>query len=89
MSKDTIDLSLGRRLRQRRRLLDLTQQELADGIGVTFQQIHKYECAANRMSAAMIWRLATFLGVEVGYFYAEDPAAEAAPAARTLESVAA
>lgn len=69
MSEDNVDMSLGRRLRRRRRMLELTQQELADGIGITFQQVHKYECASNRMSAAMLWRLARFLGVEVGYFY--------------------
>ena len=47
-----IDLHLGRRLRRRRRLLGLTQQQLANTVGIRFQQIQKYECGANRISAA-------------------------------------
>lgn len=66
---DEIDEHLGRRLRKRRRLLGLTQQQLAAACGVRFQQIQKYECAANRMSAARIWQLAEVLEVPVGYFY--------------------
>jgi transcriptional regulator with XRE-family HTH domain len=68
-SMDEIDIHLGRRLRRRRRLLGLTQQELAHACGVRFQQIQKYECAANRMSAARLWQLAEVLEVPVSYFY--------------------
>ncbi|HEY8617272.1 helix-turn-helix transcriptional regulator [Phenylobacterium sp.] len=64
-----IDVHLGRRLRRRRRLLGLTQQQLATVCGVRFQQIQKYECAANRMSAARLWQLAEVLEVPVSYFY--------------------
>jgi len=64
-----IDLHLGRRLRRRRRLLGLTQQQLALAVGVRFQQIQKYECGANRISAARLWRIAAALDVPVGYFY--------------------
>ncbi len=67
---DDIDRQLGLRVKRRRRLLGLTQRELADICGVRFQQIQKYEAAANKMSAGMIGRLAQALGVEVGYFYA-------------------
>jgi transcriptional regulator with XRE-family HTH domain len=66
---DDIDLHLGRRLRRRRRILGLTQQQLAGACGVRFQQIQKYECAANRMSAARLWQLAEVLEVPVSYFY--------------------
>ena len=66
---DEIDVHLGRRLRRRRRLLGLTQQQLASACGVRFQQIQKYECAANRMSAARLWQLAEVLQVPVSYFY--------------------
>ncbi|HEY8571769.1 helix-turn-helix transcriptional regulator [Phenylobacterium sp.] len=68
MSKE-IDIHLGRRLRRRRRLLGLTQQQLAGACGVRFQQIQKYECAANRMSAARLWQLSEVLEVPVSYFY--------------------
>lgn len=64
-----IDLHLGKRLRARRRLLGLTQQQLAVVVGVRFQQIQKYECGANRISASRLWRLAEVLNVSVAYFY--------------------
>lgn len=64
-----IDTHLGKRLRRRRRLLGLTQQQLAGAVGVRFQQIQKYECGANRISAARLWQLSEALEVPVGYFY--------------------
>jgi transcriptional regulator with XRE-family HTH domain len=76
-----IDLHLGKRLRRRRRLLGLTQQQLATVVGVRFQQIQKYECGANRISAARLWSLAEALEVPVAYFYdglTQTPRAEAA-----------
>ncbi len=72
-----IDLHLGKRLRRRRRLLGLTQQQLASAVGVRFQQIQKYECGANRISAARLWELAEALEVPINYFY-EGLEAEAA-----------
>ena len=71
-----IDLHLGKRLRRRRRLLGLTQQQLANSVGIRFQQIQKYECGANRISAARLWQLSEALETPVGYFY--DGLAEAA-----------
>lgn len=88
---DEIDRQLGLRVKRRRRLLGLTQRELADICGVRFQQIQKYEAAANKMSAGMIGRLAQALGVEVGYFYAgletklAPPPADTAKTARPAE----
>lgn len=64
-----IDHHVGKRLRRRRRLLGLTQQQLADRVGVRFQQIQKYECGANRVSAARLFELSESLNVPVGYFY--------------------
>lgn len=64
-----IDLHLGKRLRRRRRLLGLTQQQLAVTVGVRFQQIQKYECGANRISAARLWQLSEALEVPVSYFF--------------------
>jgi transcriptional regulator with XRE-family HTH domain len=80
-----IDLHLGKRLRRRRRLLGLTQQQLAGAVGVRFQQIQKYECGANRISAARLWQLSEALEVPIGYFYdglSNAPMAEQ-PAERT------
>lgn len=69
MSSD-LDFLVGRRLRRRRRLLGLTQQQVADAVGVRFQQIQKYECASNRLSVAMLWKLACVLDVDIDYFFA-------------------
>jgi transcriptional regulator with XRE-family HTH domain len=86
-----IDLHLGKRLRRRRRLLGLTQQQVANAVGIRFQQIQKYECGANRISAARLWELSEALEVPVSYFYdglaeARDRA-EAAPEARSGEGM--
>jgi transcriptional regulator with XRE-family HTH domain len=67
--EQNIDLHLGKRLRARRRILGLTQNQLATVVGVRFQQIQKYECGANRISAARLWSLAEVLSVPVAYFY--------------------
>ena len=64
-----IDLHLGRKLRRRRRLLGMTQQQVADSVGIRFQQIQKYECGANRISAARLWQLSEALQAPVNYFY--------------------
>jgi len=64
-----IDLHIGRRLRRRRRVLGLTQQQLGDRLGIRFQQVQKYECGANRISAARLWYLAKALEIDLGYFY--------------------
>ncbi|HIK65381.1 MAG TPA: XRE family transcriptional regulator [Henriciella marina] len=66
---DNTDLHVGKRLRRRRRLLGLTQQELASQVGVRFQQIQKYECGANRMTSSRIFDLSTALNVSVQYFF--------------------
>jgi len=79
-----IDVYLGKRLRRRRRLLGLTQQQLAGTVGVRFQQIQKYECGANRISAARLWQLSEALEVPVGYFY--DGLSDRAAKEATAES---
>jgi len=61
---EAIDRHVGRRLRMHRRLKDLTQAELAQQVGVSFQQIQKYEVAAQRMSVAMLCKLADALEIE-------------------------
>jgi transcriptional regulator with XRE-family HTH domain len=78
---DLIAEAVGRRVRRRRRLLGMTQQDLGRACGVTFQQIQKYESASCRISATLLWKLARALDVEVGYFYAglEQELARGAP----------
>ena len=66
---DETDLHVGKRLRRRRRLLGMTQQELAVQVGVRFQQIQKYECGANRMTSSRLYELARAMNVPVQYFF--------------------
>lgn len=66
---NAIDLHVGKRLRRRRRLLGLTQQQLAESIGIRFQQIQKYECGANRVTASRLYELSVALNVPVNYFF--------------------
>src|ERR1700733_9102277 len=64
-----IDRNVGARVRERRIMLGLTQQQLADLIGVTYQQAHKYERGINRVSAGRLYEIAQVLSVPVGYFF--------------------
>ena len=66
---DEYDLHLGLALRRRRRLVGLSQAQLGVACGGRSQQIQKYECGANRISAVMLWKLAAALGVDVAVFY--------------------
>lgn len=67
--KNPVDIQIGQRLRNKRWLAGLTQQNLAEAVGIRFQQIQKYESGANRISAARLWELARALDVPVSYFY--------------------
>ncbi len=64
-----IDQHLGKRLRQRRRTLGLTQQQIAEAVGVRFQQIQKYECGSNRIAASRLWLMAQALDISVSFFF--------------------
>jgi transcriptional regulator with XRE-family HTH domain len=72
-SAGPIDKYFGDRLRARRIMMKMSQDDLANSLGVSFQQIQKYEKGTNRLSAAMMVRVAEILGVDVGYFYDEIP----------------
>ncbi len=64
-----VDIHVGKRIRQRRWMLSLTQQQLADQVGIKFQQIQKYETGMNRVSASRLWDIATALQAEVSFFF--------------------
>lgn len=64
-----IDRHVGARIRERRRLLGLTQTQLAELVGVAYQQFAKYESASNRISASRLFEIARVLGVDVGSFF--------------------
>ncbi|SIO53709.1 Helix-turn-helix [Rhodovulum sp. ES.010] len=64
-----VDAHVGRRIRQRRWMLGMTQQELAEKVDIKFQQIQKYETGANRVSASRLWLIAQALDVAVSFFF--------------------
>lgn len=64
-----IDLHVGNQLRMRRLSLNITQEKLANLVGLTFQQVQKYEHGANRISASRLFEIAQALKVPVNYFY--------------------
>ena len=64
-----MDRHVGARMRERRIMLGLTQQQMAELIGVTYQQAHKYEKGINRIAGGRLYAIAQALGVEVGFFY--------------------
>jgi transcriptional regulator with XRE-family HTH domain len=64
-----VDRYIGARIRARRIMLGLTQQQMAELVGVTYQQAHKYEKGINRVSAGRLYSIAQALGVEVSYFF--------------------
>lgn len=77
-----VNALVARRIRRRRRLMDVTQQELAAACGFSLQQMQLYESAHIRVSVEVLWKLACALDVEVGYFFIglTQDAAPAAPA---------
>jgi len=64
-----VDVHVGKRIRQRRWLVGMTQQKLAEHVGIKFQQIQKYETGANRVSASRLWDIADALEVDVAFFF--------------------
>lgn len=65
-----VDVHVGKRIRHRRWLVGVTQQQLAEKVGIKFQQIQKYETGANRVSASRLWDIAESLEVDVSFFFA-------------------
>ena len=64
-----VDVHVGKRIRLRRWLVAMTQQQLAEKVGIKFQQIQKYETGANRVSASRLWDIADALDVPVSFFF--------------------
>ena len=64
-----VDVHVGKRVRHRRWLIGMTQQQLAQQVGIKFQQIQKYETGANRISASRLWDIAEALDVPVSFFF--------------------
>jgi transcriptional regulator with XRE-family HTH domain len=67
--KHPVDAHVGKRIRHRRWMIAMTQQQLADKVGIKFQQIQKYETGMNRVSASRLWDIADTLGVTIAFFF--------------------
>jgi transcriptional regulator with XRE-family HTH domain len=85
-----VDTHVGKRIRHRRWILGMTQQQLAEQLGVKFQQVQKYETGMNRVSASRLWDIANVLSVPVSFFFegveGATQAAIAGPAADPMAS---
>ncbi len=86
-----IDIQVGNRVRIRRMLMGMSQERLGDTLGLTFQQIQKYEKGINRIGAGRLFEIARILGVSIDYFYdgvapAEEPAEGAPPVMEFVSS---
>ena len=68
-----VDIHVGARLRIRRSMLGLSQEKLGDAVGLTFQQVQKYERGANRMGASRLFQFCQILGVPITYFFDDMP----------------
>ena len=81
-----VDTHVGKKIRQRRWLIGMTQQKLAELVGIKFQQIQKYETGANRVSASRLWDISEALGVEISFFFTgiQTGEAENAPSGGNL-----
>lgn len=64
-----VDIHVGSRVRLRRQVLKLSQEKLGDQLGVTFQQVQKYERGANRVGASRLWRMSEILEVPINFFF--------------------
>src|SRR4051794_14370656 len=84
-----VDRHVATRLRERRAMLGLTSQQVAELLGITYQQLYKYEKCVNRISVGRLYALARALGVDIGYFYeglgSGEPARPTARQRQTLE----
>ena len=67
--KHPVDAHVGKRIRHRRWMIGVTQQQLAEKVGIKFQQIQKYETGMNRVSASRLWDIAGSLGVTIAFFF--------------------
>lgn len=82
--RDPIEAELGSRLKQSRMLAGMSQTMLAEKLGVSFQQIQKYEMGANRISASRLYRISRLLGLPLAYFFeGNDKPGPAAPTSRS------
>lgn len=81
-----IDIHVGSRVRMRRMMVGMSQEKLGEALGLTFQQVQKYEKGTNRIGASRLHQIASALGVQIEFFYEGAPVAEGVPASGFAEA---
>ncbi|KQR32011.1 MULTISPECIES: helix-turn-helix domain-containing protein [Rhizobium/Agrobacterium group] len=81
-----IDIHVGSRIRLRRTMLGMSQEKLGESLGITFQQIQKYEKGTNRVGASRLQNISAILNVPVSFFFEDAPGAEPASASGSAEA---
>lgn len=86
--KHPVDVHVGKRVRHRRWMVGMTQQQLGEAVGIKFQQIQKYETGMNRVSASRLWDIAKAMDVDVRFFFEgiEDGVTDSTPEEAKTES---
>jgi transcriptional regulator with XRE-family HTH domain len=74
-----IDIHVGSRVRLRRNMLGMSQEKLGDSLGITFQQIQKYEKGTNRVGASRLQAISSVMSVPVSFFFEDAPGADGTP----------
>ena len=89
-----VDVNVGHLIREQRKMMGLTQQDLADALGISYQQVQKYEIGTNRVSAGRLYELAQFLKVDISFFFEgleptsrDDPMEHSRESLSTMELV--
>jgi len=86
--KHPVDVHVGKRIRHRRWMVGMTQQQLGEAVGIKFQQIQKYETGMNRVSASRLWDIADALDVPVSFFFEGYKEGETGASASTGKAAA-
>lgn len=81
-----VDVHVGSRVRLRRTMLGMSQEKLGEAVGLTFQQIQKYERGANRIGCSRIYQFSSILGVPVAFFFQDMPTDVLAPAQKSASA---
>jgi len=86
--KHPVDVHVGKRVRHRRWMVGMTQQQLGEAVGIKFQQIQKYETGMNRVSASRLWDISKAMDVDVRFFFEgiEEGITDSAPEEGKTES---
>lgn len=87
-NNNAVDVHVGKRIRLRRTLLGMSQEQLGNALNITFQQVQKYERGANRVSASRLWDISQIIDVPISYFFEDmsDTTIKASPRKMTAMS---